>query len=257
MSGPGPDAAILRAALAPGPGRPERDVAVHDELDSTSSELLRRLAAGDAAPGSLVVARAQTAGRGRLGRAWVSPPGNLYASLAVAVLGPAAERIPLVPLAAGVAAVDALAASGVPGILLKWPNDLLRGGRKVGGILCEAPAVRGPSNAVVVGLGVNTGVAEFDGELAGTAACLGGADPRPALASWVAGLEAWAERISSGEIGPLVAAWVARAEPFGRRVRTGDREGTTAGLDAAGRLLLETPSGEIVAVAGGIVEDAP
>jgi BirA family transcriptional regulator, biotin operon repressor / biotin---[acetyl-CoA-carboxylase] ligase len=257
VSGTRLDAALLRDALRQRSGRAARDVAVHAELDSTSSELVRRIAAGAAGPGSLVIAEAQTAGRGRLGRAWASPPGNLYASLAVAVGGPPEERVPLVPLAAGVAAVDALAACGVSGVRLKWPNDLIRGGRKVGGVLCEAPALRGDRVTVVVGLGVNTGRAAFEGELAGTAGCLGGADPGPLIAVWVAGLEVWAERISSGEVEPLVAAWLDRAEPFGRRVRVDDREGTTVGLDAMGRLLVEVPSGEIVAVFGGIVEDAP
>jgi BirA family transcriptional regulator, biotin operon repressor / biotin---[acetyl-CoA-carboxylase] ligase len=252
-----PDAARLRDEIRLRSGRAKREIAAFAEIDSTSTELKRRLVAGAAVEGALVVASAQTAGRGRLGRAWASPPsGNLYASLAVCVDGPAEERVPLVPFAAGVAAVDALAAHTASGVRLKWPNDLLLGGRKLGGILCEMPALRGERCALVVGLGVNTGRCDFPPELAGTAVCLGGADPLPVLAQWVARLEAWVERLSRGEIAPLIEAWRERAEPFGRRVRVGDHEGTTVGLDAGGRLLLETSSGEVVSVAGGIVEDA-
>jgi len=128
----GPDLALLEKELRDLGATAPRDVVVLAEIDSTSDELKRRLRAGAAGPGTLVIAETQTAGRGRLGRAWWSPPaGHLYASLAVAVPGPPDERVPLVPLAAGAAAADALAALDVRGVLLKWPNDLLRGGRKV------------------------------------------------------------------------------------------------------------------------------
>jgi BirA family biotin operon repressor/biotin-[acetyl-CoA-carboxylase] ligase len=255
------DEAILRADLRRRDGSPTRDVAVHAEIDSTSDELKRRLAAGTAVPGSLVVAAAQTRGRGRQGRSWFSPgDGHLYASLAVTVEGGPADRVPFVPLAAGVAAVDALAEGGSAGILLKWPNDLMRDGRKVGGILCEAFARRDTSAIVVVGLGVNTGRSRFDGDLAGTAGCLGAdsGGPRPELVAgtWVSAIEGWVVRLSSGDRASLIAAWTARAEPFGRRVRAGGVEGTTAGLDAKGRLLVRTDAGDTAAIPGGIVEDA-
>jgi BirA family biotin operon repressor/biotin-[acetyl-CoA-carboxylase] ligase len=256
----GIDVATLRTALRRSLGSWDRDVAVHAEIDSTSDELKRRLAAGTAGPGSIVIAGAQTRGRGRLGRSWFSPgDGHLYASLAVAVPGPAAALVPLVPLAAGVAAADALAENGASGILLKWPNDLMRGDRKVGGVLCELPAPRGDAAIVVIGIGVNTGRSRFDGELARTAACLdgpGGPRPEPVAAAWVEGVERWVDRVSRGDGKALVAAWVARAEPFGRRVRAGGIEGTTKGLDDGGRLLVRTDAAEIVAIPGGVVEDA-
>jgi len=257
----GLDEAMLRAMLRRVDGPRARDVAVHAEIDSTSDELKRRLRRGEAAPGSLVIAFAQTRGRGRLGRSWFSPAaGHLYASLAVAVEGPPAERVPLVPLAAGIAAVDALAAYGCAGILLKWPNDLMRGGRKVGGILCEALALGAGSASAVVGLGVNTGRSEFDGALAATAACLGDGSggPRPELvaAAWVHAIERRIAGLSSGDLSAIVAAWLERAEPFGGRVRAGGVEGITEGLDAGGRLLVRTDDGAIAAIPGGVVEDA-
>ncbi|MCK9462078.1 MAG: biotin--[acetyl-CoA-carboxylase] ligase [Proteobacteria bacterium] len=261
MSGArGPDLALLEKELRDLGATAPRDVVVLAEIDSTSDELKRRLRAGAAGPGTLVIAETQTAGRGRLGRAWWSPPaGHLYASLAVAVPGPPDERVPLVPLAAGAAAADALAALDVRGVLLKWPNDLLRGGRKVGGILCEAPTVA-ETTVVIVGLGVNTGVSRFGGELARTAGCLGdegsAARPERVAARWAIHLESLVSALVRCGPEPVVAAWKRCAEPFGRRVRAGDLEGTTEGLDARGRLLIRTGAGETIAISGGIVEDA-
>jgi len=258
---PGIDEAALRAALRGSKASPDRDVAVHAEIDSTSDELRRRLAAGAAGPGSIAIAGSQTRGRGRLGRSWFSPgDGHLYVSLAVAVPGPAAELVPLVPLAAGAAAVDALAQNGALGILLKWPNDLMRGDRKVGGILCEASALGAGSAIIVIGLGVNTGRSRFDGDLERTGGCLddgqGGPRPEPVAAAWVKAVERWVDRLSRGDRASLVSAWIARAEPFGRRARACGVEGTTAGLDAGGRLLVRTDGGEIAVIPGGVVEDA-
>jgi len=257
----GIDEAALRTALRRSLGSWDRDVAACAEIDSTSDELKRRLAAGAAGPGSIAIAGAQTRGRGRLGRSWFSPgDGHLYVSLAVAVPGPAAELVPLVPLAAGVAAVDALAENGASGILLKWPNDLVRGDRKVGGILCEAPALGAGSAIIVVGLGVNTGRSRFDGDLARIAGCLGdgpgGPRPEPVAAAWVAAVERWVDRLSRGESKALVSAWIERAEPFGKRVRACGVEGTTVGLDHGGRLLVRTDGGDLAVIPGGVVEDA-
>jgi BirA family biotin operon repressor/biotin-[acetyl-CoA-carboxylase] ligase len=121
------------------------------QIDSTNAEVTRR-AAGGAAEGLLVVADAQRAGRGRLGRSWEAPPGtSLMLSL---LLRPTAtiERVALLPLLAGLALVeasDALVAGAQ--LSLKWPNDLLAGERKCAGILVEVPA----PGVAVVGVGVN------------------------------------------------------------------------------------------------------
>lgn len=117
-------------------------------LDSTNAELLRR---GDAQPDfALLVADAQHAGRGRRGRAWHSPPGaNLYLSLYLRLPRGARQAAGL-SLAAGVAAAEALHALGAGTVRLKWPNDLLAGERKLGGILVELTAA-----GAVIGLGLN------------------------------------------------------------------------------------------------------
>lgn len=130
---------------------------------STNDEATR-LAREGAPDGTIVVAESQTAGRGRQGRAWFSPAGRgLYVSVLFRPALPM-ERIPLIPLATGIAVAEALAALGVRDIGLKWPNDVQLGGRKVAGILCEHLAGPVPNRAgvVIVGLGVNLGGVDED-----------------------------------------------------------------------------------------------
>ncbi|MCB9898975.1 MAG: biotin--[acetyl-CoA-carboxylase] ligase [Planctomycetes bacterium] len=123
-------------------------------VDSTSSELRRRVAAGDAEPGLVLSADEQTAGRGRRGATWTTVAGR---SLAVSLLAdaPALERPARVTLLCAVATARALEAAGAPELAIKWPNDLYRGERKLGGILVEP--VRDPSGVehLVIGVGVN------------------------------------------------------------------------------------------------------
>ena len=127
-----------------------------DEVDSTNSELLRRnplLPPGSRAAAVWLVARRQTAGRGRRQRAWVSREGaSLTASFAREVESPV--RLGGLPLVAGLAVADALTAAGVTGLRLKWPNDLHLAHGKAGGILCEARG-RGTLTRLVVGCGLN------------------------------------------------------------------------------------------------------
>ncbi|HEV3401185.1 MAG TPA: biotin--[acetyl-CoA-carboxylase] ligase [Acidimicrobiales bacterium] len=131
------------------------DVRRHLSVSSTN-DVAARLARADAPEGVVVVADHQTAGRARWGRSWTAPPGS---SLLVSVVlrpGPDPDALALVPLATGMAAVDACldVAGFAPG--LKWPNDLVVDGAKLGGILAElVPAPDGAPPAVVVGVGVN------------------------------------------------------------------------------------------------------
>jgi BirA family biotin operon repressor/biotin-[acetyl-CoA-carboxylase] ligase len=258
--GPGAfDPDRFRELLAGPAGGPARPVLVFDTLDSTSSELRRRLDEG-APVGTAVVAGSQTAGRGRVGRGWCSPPGgNLYLSVAVAVPPPETDNLTALPLAAGVAAVDALVAAGLEGVRLKWPNDLMADGRKLGGLLCEASDPRGRFLRVLVGIGVNLSAAPLDGDLGAsaiTAPRAFGRAPRaePVAAAFISGLERRLADLASGGRAGLVAGWRSRAEPFGRRVRAGGVEGVTVDLDAEGRLLVRRDDGAIIPVAGGIVE---
>ena len=158
------DAALLRAALAPATQARLGDLAVHWQIDSTSSELLRR-ADHDARDRLVCLAERQSAGRGRRGRAWQMPLGG---GIAMSVLkrfeSPMASLAGL-SLAVGVAAVEALAACAIDGIGLKWPNDLVARGAKLGGILVELGGdALGPCHAVI-GLGLNVRLGASAGEI--------------------------------------------------------------------------------------------
>jgi len=240
-------------------GGEARRVLALEAVDSTSSELARRL--GDGWPvGTVIVAGEQTAGRGRLGRGWCSPPGgNLHLSVAVSPAG--ADLLTMVPLAAGAAAAAVLAGAGIDELRLKWPNDLLARGRKLGGILCETADPLADRPVVVVGIGVNLSGSPLWADLAGAAISaaevVGRAiTPEPVAAGFVTGLERRLADLSRAGRDALISEWKDRAEPFGRRVRTVDVEGVTVDLDETGRLLVRRDDGAIVPVAGGIVETA-
>ena len=150
-----------------------------DEATSTN-DVLRKLAEQGAAEGTAVVALTQTHGRGRQHRPWHSPPGlGLYLSVLLRPPWPASESGALA-LLAGVAVAAALKQLGVPGVALKWPNDVLVGGKKICGVLVE-PVLKGDHiEFAVVGIGVNVrhGAEDFPPELRNTAtSCLlAGAD---------------------------------------------------------------------------------
>ncbi|MEZ5464722.1 MAG: biotin--[acetyl-CoA-carboxylase] ligase [Lysobacteraceae bacterium] len=167
-------------------------IEVAESLDSTNAELLRR--GVDQADGSLLIALEQTAGRGRHGRDWHTPVGGQLAlSLAVRTQRPLADWQGL-PLGVGVGVADALRRLGVDDIGLKWPNDLLRGDAKLGGILLESrlpPAnPRGGEALLVIGIGINRDIGsslQLDQPVTDLASVLGEHTPSlPVLAAAVA-----------------------------------------------------------------------
>jgi len=232
---------------------------------STNDEAAR-LAAGGAPHGTIVVAAAQTAGRGRQGRVWASPPGaGLYLSC---VLRPdlAARDVPPLTLAVGIGACDAARAFGAP-CALKWPNDLVVPGpgglAKLGGILTETATAGGKPGAVIVGLGVNLG-GELPAELAPIAttiaAAAGGAAPDRAafLERLLAELEPWIDRYVAGGVAAIAPAWEARAERTARvraTVAGAAVVGRVAGLDADGALRLVDDAGRVHRVVSGEVAE--
>jgi BirA family biotin operon repressor/biotin-[acetyl-CoA-carboxylase] ligase len=143
------DAALLRAGLA---GTRWGPVAVSQRTGSTNADLLAGLHAGVVTPGTVAVAAEQVSGRGRLTRAWSSPPGTSVA-LSAAVRLPDGAAWTLLPLLAGVAVAEAVTALGAPA-RVKWPNDVLIGGLKCCGILVETASAWGTLGAVV-GIGLN------------------------------------------------------------------------------------------------------
>ncbi|WP_213941520.1 bifunctional biotin--[acetyl-CoA-carboxylase] ligase/biotin operon repressor BirA [Pseudomonas sp. dw_612] len=129
-------------------------VQVFDSIDSTNAEALRAIERGQAAP-FLVVAERQTAGRGRRGRKWVSPfAENIYYSLVLRIEG-GMRQLEGLSLVVGLAVMHALRKQGVPGVGLKWPNDLLVGQKKIAGILLELVGDPADVCHVVLGVGIN------------------------------------------------------------------------------------------------------
>jgi BirA family transcriptional regulator, biotin operon repressor / biotin---[acetyl-CoA-carboxylase] ligase len=135
-----------------------RELQIHAEISSTNSHLMAR-AASQSIDGIVCLAERQTGGRGRRGRTWLTPSGqNIALSLGKSVPISVAQVAPL-SLVVGLAAVSALKRVGVDNAMLKWPNDLLLNGAKVGGILIELPSIGNPLT-VVVGIGINMGSGE-------------------------------------------------------------------------------------------------
>jgi BirA family biotin operon repressor/biotin-[acetyl-CoA-carboxylase] ligase len=233
---------------------------VFDRVVSTNDEA-RRLAASGAADGTVVLAREQTGGRGRQGRAWASPPGNVYASFVLRPAVPAARAAEL-GFVAALAVADTVAALAPPGaaIRCKWPNDVLANGRKVAGILPEAALKpEGDVDYVVLGIGLN--VAHHPDDTARPATSLAafgaraGADE--AAAALVAALGGWRRRWEAEGFAPVRETWLARAAGLGAEIRVrlgaGEIGGRFAGLDEKGALLLDGGEGGVTRVAAGDV----
>lgn len=221
-----------------------------DSVGSTNDEACIRARDG-AADGTVVWAREQTAGRGRRGRAWASPAGNLYTSTTFRPECRAAQAAQL-SLVAAVALAEAVAAVLPPDtkVACKWPNDILVDGRKVAGILLESAGNDTAVDWVVIGCGVNVASHPDDTaypatnltSVAGAALSL-----ETVLEHYLRHLFNWRERWQADGIAPVRAAWVARAAGLGEAitVRLPDRElhGRFRDLDADGALLLELPDG--------------
>ncbi|MCA1817730.1 MAG: biotin--[acetyl-CoA-carboxylase] ligase [Acidobacteria bacterium] len=235
----------------------------YDSLPSTNTEAARQAAAG-AAEGLCVVAREQTAGRGRRERAWASPKdAGLYVSI---VLRPRLDPLAwsLITLAAALAVRDALREACALETDIKWSNDLLARGRKLCGILAETvETVRG--RACVVGVGVNLNEHAFPPEIAARATSVEAETGRPPerdvlLAAIIRRLARQYERLREPGGGAAMLADFRAASSYaeGKRVRValGDDEsivGTTRGLEADGALRVETEDGEIKIVRAGDV----
>ena len=217
-----------------------------------------RARAGERGP-LWITARSQSAGRGRRGRTWTSPPGNLYASLLLSEPSPEALA-PQLSFVAALALHDALCDCAPrlgPLFKLKWPNDVLLGLDKLAGILIEGDS--GPVFAVVVGFGVNCVDHPLDTYFPATDLRLAGAMVAPA-ALFAALSAAMLRRLGQWRRGAgfatIRADWLARAAGLGEdiRVRLPERElrGRFQGLDEAGRLLVQQPDGLATVTAGEV-----
>jgi BirA family transcriptional regulator, biotin operon repressor / biotin---[acetyl-CoA-carboxylase] ligase len=209
-------------------------------VDSTQTVAFA-LAADGAADRTVVVAQAQTAGRGRHGRLWLDEPGaSLLTSI---ILRPRLEpaRLPTLSLAAGVAVVEAL--ERVTGLKprLKWPNDVLVDGRKLAGILLESRI--SPSPLVVLGIGVNLAQRVFPADLAERATSVRLAtgrrvDADALLTALLESLDAWRTRLETEGWAPIRERWRALTETLGRRVSIDSVEGVAVDVDEDGALIV-------------------
>jgi BirA family transcriptional regulator, biotin operon repressor / biotin---[acetyl-CoA-carboxylase] ligase len=230
-------------------------------LPSTNSALAE-LAEKGAPEGTAVRAEEQTAGKGRSGRGWHSPPGNLYLSV---LLRPPldASRLSRLPLLASLALLRALRRPGVP-FALKWPNDLLLDGRKAAGVLLEARTQGEETLYVVVGVGVNFALdrGSLPPELAGRVASLSefGGWRREEVAEALVPALLRAAGEAEGPAWERARAewWESAWKPCSLAVRTagGVVSGRPTGVDENGGLVLDTPGGLVAAGGGELVEEA-
>jgi len=255
------DAAALRAALI----RPDglwRDVSVVAETASTNEDLLAAARRG-APEGEVLAAEVQTAGRGRMGRSWVSLPGTAltFSVLLRPVAAPAAGR-GWVPLLTGVAVASALRAEAGIDARLKWPNDVLVNGAKLAGILAEQAG-----DAIVVGAGVNISAGQDDlPSASATSLVLQGSactDRQVLLVAMLGQLEHrylyWirSQRDGTGS-GELRQEYLSLSATVGRQVRVslpGGRTlaGAAGDVDQCGRLVVRSADGPVSVSAGDVV----
>jgi BirA family transcriptional regulator, biotin operon repressor / biotin---[acetyl-CoA-carboxylase] ligase len=217
-------------------GRPR----VHHRSTDSTNERARELASGGAPHGTLVTADEQTAGRGRQGRAWIAAPGG--AVLMSVVL----RRINgALPLAAAVAVCEALPLRA----LVKWPNDIWIGRRKVAGILVEGRPLEGWA---VLGIGVNVSALDLPAELEDVATSLRreglNSSTEEVLMSLLVSLDRWLERPTP----EVLAAWRTRDALRGEAVHWPGGSGQAAGVDDSGALLVDTSSGRVALDAGEV-----
>lgn len=232
-----------------------------DRVDSTNDEAKRRAGAG-APEGTLVWARSQSAGRGRRGRRWDSPEGNLYLSLILRPDCPVGEAARL-SFVAAVALAEALATLVPPltEITNKWPNDVLVNGRKCAGILLES-SLRNDRDLdwLVLGVGVNLVSHPEDPERPATDLAFEGAGeiaPETALHAFARHFLRWSDRWLEDGFAPVRAAWLRRAHGLGQpvTVRLGGESFTAIFRDLAddGALLAELADGRLRRVEAGEV----
>jgi BirA family biotin operon repressor/biotin-[acetyl-CoA-carboxylase] ligase len=233
-----------------------------DAIGSTSDRALA-WAENGAHEGSLVLADAQTAGRGRQGRSWASPAGaGIYVSI---VLHPPAQAVPLLTISAGLGVSEGIAAATGLDTFLKWPNDVNVAGRpprKLAGILAEAGSSGARVQYVVLGIGINVLPGAYPPEVAARATSLETELGRPVhrgllLAECLAAVWRRYTMLAAGDEDTVLADWRRRAaSTFGRRVEwdtpAGTQHGIARDVDGTGALLVGAGSGVVRLTAGEV-----
>ncbi len=258
------DPAAIRAALPPATRDQLGQLEVVAEIDSTNARVL----AGGLPLGTLAACMAeyQSAGRGRRGRRWLAPPASGICLSVGGRMAAAPADFAALPAAVGLACATALEALGVAGVRLKWPNDLLLGDAKLGGVLIELRGeAQGPATlAVGIGLNLRLGAAAraaivaagglAPADLTAVAPDLG---RNRIAAALVEALATCIMRAPAGLSDAVLAGWAARDSMIGRRVSISsgstERLGIARGIDRSGALLLETADGSRQRVTAGEV----
>ena len=241
------------------PAPPGYRVLAFEDIDSTNAEAARRAAQGE--PDGLVVrAQVQTAGRGRRGRAWVSPAGNCYSSILLRpTIAPRAAMT--LGFAAALAATEAVraAAGRDAAIGLKWPNDVLLGGRKIAGCLLESRLEGACLAHLIVGVGINVASHPEGVEFPATDLHAAGAAEATAgsvFADYLDAFARWHARWRDEGFAPIRAAWLGLAvglgQPIKVRLDNETLEGRFDALDAQGALVLRTADGERLVTTGDV-----
>lgn len=234
-----------------------------DSIESTNDRALELYREG-AGHGVIVLARQQTAGRGRQGRTWISPPGSgLYMSFLLKALSDP-RQIPLYTLGAGVAAVRAIAGSAGVELGLKWVNDLVHNGKKVGGILAEMPSpvnTRTGESFIVVGMGINIAFnpEEIPGDLAVRMDWLeriaGPVDLNLMVSVIAHEMEFISCQLESGHTDSVLSLWRKHSITLGRDIvaTTGSAtyRGQAVDIADSGALILQTREGKQIQLSAG------
>ncbi|HAR45813.1 MAG TPA: biotin--[acetyl-CoA-carboxylase] ligase [Nitrospiraceae bacterium] len=238
-----------------------RKVHLLAEVESTNSAAVEMAAAG-APEGTIVAAEVQTGGKGRLGRTWISPKGNLYLSV---ILRPkiAPNKAPLVTLMGAVAVVSAIRKQTEVHAQIKWPNDIFSGERKIGGLLTEMRAEPDQVRHIVLGIGlnVNMNAASLPPAVASLATTLSAETGSPVnrtglLVEIASELDRWYQTFLKNDA-EILRAWEAMNMTIGRQVTVSSAnetiQGTAEAIDHDGRLVIRTIDGALQAVAAGDV----
>ena len=225
------------------------EIVYFEETDSTNRQA-RMLAAEGAAHGTLVIADTQSAGRGRRGRGWISPAGEgIFMSL---IVRPQVHPSQVAKMSLTLALAVGKAIERVTGLdaRIKWPNDIVMGGRKICGLLLEMDATAEMVRSIVAGVGINVHQTVFDEEIAHTASSLDLMTGRRVSRSEIvrAFLEEfeWALALDDAQ---MMDAYRARSATIGQRVQVialdGTYTGTAKGITESGSLLVEDEAGDV------------
>lgn len=230
----------------------------YPEVTSTN-DVAAMLAERGVEEGCVILANAQTAGRGRHGRTWTSPPGaGLYLST---VVRPRQHAVPLLTLAAGLAVAEGVYAATGLEPRLKWPNDVYLGDCKVAGILAEAGSSDGGVPHVILGVGINVQATAYPRDIAASATCLETELGRPTdrgllMTECLAALALRYADLQDGRSGSVVQGWRQRAAVFGRTVEWDAggqcQRGIAENLDETGALLVRTDHGVDRVISGEV-----